>query len=261
MKCFIFLLIITLLLSVSCKQAGLIYTKDGKIECGGNGEAIILKNNPEAKDPTFDEMIAFIKADTTDLKDYIEGTYVCADFAEEVHNNAEAAGIRAGWVSITFFGTDEGHALNAFETTDRGLVYIDCTSGVSTNGEDEGQYRDTVAYIETGRRYGILNIDLVVSSPYDYYPLQYDFYADCEKGWLEFQTMSELFNQEVDKYNDEIKGKVFVYGSPEAERMSAWKKELEQQEKELKRLGEKLGNRWYQSEYSGFNVKDIQIHW
>lgn len=116
----------------------------GGIECGGDGEPIELINNLNATNPTYAELIAFIKADTTDTNFYIEegpGAYVCADFAEDVHNNAEAAGIRAAWVGLDFYGDDEGHALNAFETTDRGLVYIDCTEW------------EIIAYIEEGKEY------------------------------------------------------------------------------------------------------------
>ena len=48
---------------------------------------------------------------------------VCADFAERLHNNAEKAGIRCGYVIIDSLN----HALNVFETTDKGFVYIDDT--------------------------------------------------------------------------------------------------------------------------------------
>jgi hypothetical protein len=258
------LLVIALLLSASCQPTGVIHTKDGKIECGGDGKAIILKNNPAATNPTFDEMVAFIKADKTDSKDYIgsgPNVYICSDFAEDVHNNAETAGIRAGWVSITFLGTGEGHALNSFETTDHGLVYIDCTNGSADNDESDKHGWDTVAYIEIGEKYGILDIDVVTQKSDDYSTLQYDYYVEREREWLEYKIMSELFNQEVDKYNNEIGGKVFVYGSPEEQRMSAWEKRLVTKEKELEELGNKLGNSWYETEYSEYIVKDVSIHW
>lgn len=219
-------------------------------------------NNPAATDPTFDEMVAFIKADPTDFRDYIKSghdAYVCSDFAEDVHNNAEAAGIRAGWVALTFTGTDEGHALNSFETTDRGLIYIDCTNGDSEDSETSSW--DTVAYIETGKRYGILNIDIVASSTYDYYTLQYDFYAEREKAWQDYQNLLQSFNSEVDRYNKEISGKAYTYGSPEEQRISAWKEELEKQEQTLDRLEKELGNHWYKSEFSEYTVEDVQIHW
>jgi hypothetical protein len=55
---------------------------------------------------------------------------VCADFAERLHNNAELAGIRCAYVSITLAG-NTGHACDAFQTTDRGLAYIDVTGWVA----------------------------------------------------------------------------------------------------------------------------------
>jgi hypothetical protein len=187
---------------------------------------------------------------------------VCADFAEDVHNNAEAAGIRAGWVGIRFQGTEEGHAINAFETTDKGLIYIDCTNGRTFSNEDgETQSWDTVAYLETGKRYGILHIDRVTAAPYDYYALQYDFYADNEKAWYEYKKLLESYNQEVARYNREISGKVYTIGSAEEKRVTAWENDLLQQEKTLARLEKELGKHWYESEFSSYTVEDIHIHW
>ena len=109
---------------------GYIYT-NGIIEVGGDGEPIELVNNPNATNPSFAKLVAFINRDPTDKYSYIVGppkvAYVCSDFAEDVHNNAEAAGIRAAWVGIDIYGKGNGHAINAFETTDVGLVFIDCT--------------------------------------------------------------------------------------------------------------------------------------
>ena len=50
----------------------------------------------------------------------------CGNFAQELHNNAEEAGIRTAFVAIHY---EEGipHAINAFKTIDQGLVYIDVT--------------------------------------------------------------------------------------------------------------------------------------
>ena len=77
----------------------------------------------EMRNPTFQELREFLAADTTDEKPYIIGQYVCFDFTAELNNNADAAGIRAAYVRIR---SDEwGHAVAAFETTDRGLVFIE----------------------------------------------------------------------------------------------------------------------------------------
>jgi hypothetical protein len=73
---------------------------------------------------------------------YNYDTFVCADFAEMLHNNAEKAGFRTAYVSIqlgpcAYYPTSGGHALNAFETTDKGLVYIDCTGYTTSMNADK----------------------------------------------------------------------------------------------------------------------------
>lgn len=134
------------------------------------GEFIILVNNKNAKNPTYSELLNFLKSDETDefpyqytasilgfyygeaedkidldlVKNIIDGIEqpedprICADFAERLHNNAEMAGIRCAYVDVNLSGytdpfdygisSNTGHALCAFETTDKGLVYIDDTS-------------------------------------------------------------------------------------------------------------------------------------
>ncbi|MFC1948942.1 hypothetical protein ACFLW0_02050 [Chloroflexota bacterium] len=103
---------------------------------------VTLIDNPEATNPTWSELMTFIKQDLTDRNTYIDYVYDCSQFSRDVHNNAEAAGIRAAEVQIYFRNQDTGHALNAFITTDYGLVYIDCTESP-----------DTVARVKSGRRY------------------------------------------------------------------------------------------------------------
>jgi hypothetical protein len=94
---------------------------------GPDGQPITLVGNPAAVDPTFAQLESFLLADKTDQNTYVPGAYVCANFARDVYNNAEKAGIRAAFVGVEFTGNKEGHALNAFVTTDKGLVFIDCT--------------------------------------------------------------------------------------------------------------------------------------
>ena len=259
----VFALLLTIF--TSCRSSAFIYTEDGKIECGADGKAIILTNNSTAADPTFNELIAFILEDATDRKEYIAsgpGAYVCADFAEQVHNNAEAAGIRAAWVSLTFEGTKQGHALNAFETSDKGLVYIDCTnSGGSSGGGNATRSRDAMAYIERGKKYGVLPLERVLSAGYDYYPFEYDFYADCEKAWREYQIKSTAYNEEVERFNRETGSRVFIIGSPETQRMLTWKEALTAAEREMAVLKARAGDRWLESQYSSYPVKNVIIHW
>ena len=122
-----------------------------------NGKPVQLINNENAVDPTWKELKAFLFLDKTDQKPYIDYSYECASFAEELHNNAEARGIRAAFVGIFFSSEFEGHALNAFQTTDKGLVYIDC------------QGYDFVAYIAEDKEYGIILLEMAESFSYNYF--------------------------------------------------------------------------------------------
>ncbi|MCJ7605892.1 MAG: hypothetical protein MUO19_07675 [Dehalococcoidales bacterium] len=245
----------------ACQLGDYIYTEDGAIECGADGDPIILDNNPEGVNPTFDRLMAFLNADTTDTNSYIDDVYVCADFSEDVHNNAEAAGIRAGWVGIKFENMESGHALNVFETTDRGLVYIDCTNGASLDPENGGKGWDMVAYVEEGQRYGVIHVDDILASGFDYYPLQYRYYADREAAWVEYSAALEQYNAEVRSYNEEISGKTFIIGSPEYREITQWELEILQSEKTLKKYKAEYGSNWYESEYSSYTVTEILIHW
>lgn len=121
------------------------------VECGGwgmivgaDGGRIELFNNPEAENATWEELEQFLWEDETDRHIYNEDSFVCADFAEMLHNNAESAGIRAAYVSVELktwnpwlggwvVSIGPSHSLNVFNTLDRGLVYIDCTG--TENGE------------------------------------------------------------------------------------------------------------------------------
>lgn len=88
---------------------------------------VLLIDNPEATNPTWAELKAFLAQDQTENHEYILHEYDCSEFSRDLHNRAEAAGIRTAEVQIDFVGESMGHALNAFLTTDYGLVYVDCT--------------------------------------------------------------------------------------------------------------------------------------
>jgi len=122
----------------------------GAILVGADGHHITLKNNPEAENPSWDELKAFLLKDKTDSMPYDSDTFVCADFAEMLHNNAETGGIRAAYVSVWlgpsgYFPMSGGHALNAFETSDKGLVFIDCTGFI------EGINADKIVNVQVGK--------------------------------------------------------------------------------------------------------------
>ena len=133
------------------KNTQLVYI-DGAILIGADGHRITLKNNPDAKNPSWAELKTFLLKDDTDSIEYDFDKFVCADFAERLHNNAEAASIRAAFVSMwlgpcSYWPTSGGHALNAFETTDKGLVFIDCTGFLSSINADK------IVDVEVGKNY------------------------------------------------------------------------------------------------------------
>ena len=118
-------------------------------ESTANGSWVTLTNVKNATDPTYDQLIKFIISDRTDEIEYDYNNFVCADFAQTVHNNAERAGIKAAWVSIEFKNRKYGHACNAFNTTDKGMVFIDCTG---PNPYRSGNW-DSIVELEIGKEY------------------------------------------------------------------------------------------------------------
>jgi len=125
------------------------------IQTGADGHKIRLCDNPEATDVTWSELKDFLRQDKTDEIPYNEGIFVCGDYAEMLHNNAESAGIRAAWVGIDFYYSDVGHAVNAFNTIDQGLVFID------VGNADMGRCSsDKIATLRTGKQ---ITFELVFS--------------------------------------------------------------------------------------------------
>jgi myosin heavy subunit len=92
----------------------------------GNITDIVLTSQSTAENPTWEQLKAFLREDKTDKNLYISGAYECGNYAQDLHNNAEAQGIRAAFVAVHFHN-DKPHAINAFKTLDKGLVYIDVT--------------------------------------------------------------------------------------------------------------------------------------
>jgi hypothetical protein len=74
-------------------------------------------------DPTYLEVVRFIREDNTDEHEYVEENYVCTDFVADFKRNAMERGIRCIAVSLKF--PETGHMIVAFETIDKGLVYVE----------------------------------------------------------------------------------------------------------------------------------------
>ena len=133
-----------------------------------SGELVHLVNNPNAEDVSFAELKSFILEDDTNKHKYIQGVRNCVDFAEMLHNNAEDVDIRAAFVGINFVGKEIGHAVNAFHTTDKGLVYIDCTGPAAEDFSHKDRY-DQIGYIERFEEYGTITITKARNLHYTFY--------------------------------------------------------------------------------------------
>ncbi|NLE08889.1 MAG: hypothetical protein GX631_06510 [Dehalococcoidales bacterium] len=99
----------------------------------GDAGSFVLRN------PSFQELKEFILGDTTSRKEFVKSVYECRHFATEVNNNAEVRGIRCAIALICF---EEGqHAVVAFETSDRGLVYIEPQTNAVIRPKVGGTYQ------------------------------------------------------------------------------------------------------------------------
>ena len=213
---------------------------------------IHLINNDDATDPTWQQLKTFIISDRSDDKLYNIDTYLCGAFAEEVHNNAEEAGIKAAWVAIGYEDDETGHAINAFMTVDQGLVFVDCTGTSDPSNKDS---RDTIAYVEQGMEYGLISLDIVEGFSYSYYQ-QY------MNEWEAYANSLVQYYDDLDAYNsvNYSCGDICTDegGECNCQRLWSWYDKLELWENQLDRQYEELGESPWES---GGIVKEVTIWW
>jgi len=118
---------------ISGKQDGFNtgYTS-GKTDGYDEGVQAGLGHGYTIKDPTYAQVVAFIKEDKTNENKYMgvpdsgytyTGIYICAHFARDVCNNAEGKGLRCAYVDLRY--PELAHGIIAFNTIDQGLVYFE----------------------------------------------------------------------------------------------------------------------------------------
>jgi hypothetical protein len=86
--------------------------------------ASTIVNASVPRNPTYAEAAGFVASDKTDTRHYTAGTYTCADFAKDFQSSALKAGLSCGIVT-TFFPDETSHDLDCFNTTDRGVIYVE----------------------------------------------------------------------------------------------------------------------------------------
>jgi uncharacterized repeat protein (TIGR01451 family) len=123
---------------------------------GANGEKITLINNNSATSPTYAQLLSFISVDNTSSVE-MSGSYNDADAAEQLHNNAEAAGYRSAYVNVNFATNQYSRACNAFSTSDAGTIYIDSARDLAG---DSANSWDSMATITVGSNYARTSINI-----------------------------------------------------------------------------------------------------
>jgi hypothetical protein len=108
------------------------YIKGFEISLGDETDEAVSRL-VETHNPTYQELMEFLAADAVNDNVYVSGTYVCFDYTAELNNNADAEGIRAAYVRIR--GEAWAHAIVAFDTVDRGLVFIEPQSDMKVDLE------------------------------------------------------------------------------------------------------------------------------
>jgi hypothetical protein len=173
--------------------------------CNAMGLQPSMTERRQAETVSFSELELFLAADQTEERAYDYPNYTCLDFAVDLHNRAEAGGIKCGVVAVGFIGPGDGHAFNAFPTTDRGMVYIDCT-GINQTEQDDGAVpTDNVVYLLNGSELGELPLTQVNRS------LDYEFYLDRKdrieayrQQWKQYAADVGSYNAEVDEHDAQL---------------------------------------------------------
>ena len=91
-----------------------------------NGSVIEVTENRRAADPSYGLLISFLSDYGPPPGEYGAG-HVCSSYAVELYDCAESMGIDAHMILVYFVGVVDPHSILAFDTTDRGRIYIDPT--------------------------------------------------------------------------------------------------------------------------------------
>lgn len=110
-------------------------TTDAAVSDVSVNQTVVLKN------PTFQELKNFVLNDPTHNHPFVTDEYECRNFATDMINNAFHKGLLAGFVLICYSPPYGQHAVVAFNTTDRGLIYIEPQTGAAINIKVGGIYQ------------------------------------------------------------------------------------------------------------------------
>jgi hypothetical protein len=114
-------------------------------------QTIYFYANRSVAPVSYDELMSFLGGDNSSQAPYILQnsslrSYTCMDFAAHLFNDANAQGIKCGLVYIDYL--NESHAVDAFPTTDEGIVFIDPQGPCFNFIDDAGKKIEAVPIAE-----------------------------------------------------------------------------------------------------------------
>jgi hypothetical protein len=113
---------------------------------------------------TWSELTQFLADDHTNWHEYVTGVYNCVNFAIDLVANAKKQKIDAWIVTVDFSGSDTGHAFVGFNTTDKGVVWIEPQSDYAYSEVKVGQRLCKV--VDTDNCWDLGTVTMVVSPAY-----------------------------------------------------------------------------------------------
>jgi hypothetical protein len=108
----------------------------------------------ELRNPTWSELKIFLGMDDTNTMIYND-SFDCSGFAIELFKRARNVGLNCGFAEVAYSENISGHMMNAFRTSDMGIIFVDVTGDVNGDGADK------IAYVEIGKPYGIVELSAV----------------------------------------------------------------------------------------------------
>ncbi|MGC8940448.1 MAG: hypothetical protein ACP5IJ_00390 [Candidatus Nanoarchaeia archaeon] len=211
----------------------------------------------EEKIPTSKELLTFLELDNTNELKYDNASFDCTGFAFELYKRARAVGYKVGIVELEFEKEVKGHMFNAFQTSDKGVVYIDVTGNPNQTGLDK------IAFIDKGKEFkeviipksdelvvcnfecsDLVNIRLT-KKKFDLF--SEEFLTNVEACDAVYNDCVEKFNSAVEAYN---KGeKKYTY------------EQLKQWQDNLKMLSSDFSVNGFFILVKGDKIKNIQTYW
>ena len=158
--------VVILSVCVVCLAGGYLWGMEtgnynGYITGYDKGKEYVIENISQyavsPKSVSYSKVVDFLNVDQTDKTEYSDQFFDCVSYSKVVKENANKDGIKCGFVTLDLekSGGHIGHTANAFETTDRGVVYFS-----SQNDSDVGELKVGGTY-QLDDVYNIYKIDII----------------------------------------------------------------------------------------------------